>query len=224
MKFDFQTLKDKLAIPQESFNGIPAPPLVGEEKTRASSVILPIYEKTNLLQGIILQKRNSNLKAHPGQISFPGGAHSSDDKNLLETALREWEEEMGESSSVLEVLGEYPGLYTHTGFHISPFIARYNGSFQFRPNPEEVERSILLDLDRLETAPFYSIRIRRSGAKELEIYYFDLEEGLLWGATGRIIVNFLREHAEFDREPIQVEPNLGFPPFFDPIRKFSKKS
>jgi 8-oxo-dGTP pyrophosphatase MutT (NUDIX family) len=224
MKFDFQALKNKLAIPQESFNGIPAQRLDGEENTKASSVILPIYEKPDDTQGIILQKRNSNLKAHPGQISFPGGAHSSHDKNLLETALREWEEEMGESSSVLEVLGEYPGLYTHTGFHISPFIARYKGTFRFNPNPEEVERPILLDLNRLKTSPFYSIRIRRSGAKELEIYYFDLEEGLLWGATGRIIVNFLREHAKFDREPTQVEPNLGFPPFFDPIRKFSKKS
>ncbi|AYV56173.1 NUDIX hydrolase [Leptospira kmetyi] len=223
MRFDFQSLKDRLAVPQETFTGIPAPPL-GEEKSRASSVILPIYEKPDNEQGIILQKRNSNLKAHPGQISFPGGAHSKTDKNLLDTALREWEEEMGESSSVLDVLGEYHGLFTHTGFHISPFIARYNGTFSFNTNPEEVERSIILDLKRLETAPFYSIRIRRSGAREIEIYYFDLEEGLLWGATGRIIVNFLREYAGFEREATKVEPNLGTPPFFDPIRKFSKKN
>ncbi|EMJ91123.1 NUDIX hydrolase [Leptospira alstonii] len=223
MRFDFQSLKDRLSVPQESFTGIPEPP-TGEEKSRASSVILPIYEKPDFTQGIILQKRNSNLKAHPGQISFPGGAYSQKDKNLLDTALREWEEEMGESSSVLDVLGEYRGLFTFTGFHISPFIARYKGPFLFNTNPDEVERSILLDLNRLETSPFYSIRIRRSGAKEIEIYYFDLEEGLLWGATGRIIVNFLREFADFEREATRVEPNLSHPPFFDPIRKFSKKN
>lgn len=131
---------------------------------------------------------------------------------------------MGESSSVLEVLGEYDGLFTHTGFHISPFIARYNGSFLFNTNPEEVERSILLDLNRLETAPFYSIRIRRSSAKEIEIYYFDLGEELLWGITGKIIVNFLRDYANFKREPILAEPNLSVPPFFDPARKFSQKN
>ncbi|ASV13053.1 CoA pyrophosphatase [Leptospira santarosai] len=223
MRFDFQSLKDRLATPQKIFTGIPTPP-TGEEKSKASSVVLPIYEKENSTQGLILQKRNSNLKAHPGQISFPGGAYSKADKNLLDTALREWEEEMGESSSVLEVLGEYDGLFTHTGFHISPFIARYNGSFLFNTNPEEVERSILLDLNRLETAPFYSIRIRRSSAKEIEIYYFDLEEELLWGITGKIIVNFLRDYANFKREPILAEPNLSVPPFFDPARKFSQKN
>ncbi|EMS87068.1 NUDIX domain protein [Leptospira noguchii str. Hook] len=220
---DFQSLKERLIIPQENFIGIPVPP-VGQEKSRASSVILSIYEKPNLNQGIILQKRNSNLKAHPGQISFPGGAYSPKDKNLLNTALREWEEEMGESSSFLEVLGEYHGIFTFTGFHISTFIARYKGSFLFNTNPEEVESSIFLDLNLLESSPFYSIRIRRSGGNEIEIYYFDLEEGLLWGATGRIIVNFLREHANFKREPIFVEPNLGSPPFFDPSHKFSKKN
>ncbi|EMO87566.1 NUDIX hydrolase [Leptospira noguchii] len=223
MRLDFQSLKGRLIIPQENFIGIPVPP-IGQEKSRASSVILSIYEKPNLNQGIILQKRNSNLKAHPGQISFPGGAYSPKDKNLLNTALREWEEEMGESSSFLEVLGEYHGIFTFTGFHISTFIARYKGSFLFNTNPEEVESSIFLDLNLLESSPFYSIRIRRSGGNEIEIYYFDLEEGLLWGATGRIIVNFLREHANFKREPIFVEPNLGSPPFFDPSRKFSKKN
>ncbi|MCR8648335.1 NUDIX hydrolase [Leptospira interrogans] len=223
MRLDFQSLKERLIIPQENFIGIPIPP-IGQEKSRASSVILSIYEESDRSQGIILQKRNSNLKTHPGQISFPGGAYSPKDKNLLNTALREWEEEMGESSSFLEVLGEYNGIFTFTGFHISPFIAHYKGSFLFNTNPEEVERFILLDLNLLESSPFYSIRIRRSGANEIEIYYFDLKEGLLWGATGRIIVNFLREHAHFNREPIFVEPNLSSPPFFDPSRKFSRKN
>ncbi|TGK28184.1 CoA pyrophosphatase [Leptospira gomenensis] len=222
MKFDFQTLKEKLAKPKQEFTEVP-PPFFGEEISRASSVICPIYEKEDGTQGLILQKRNPNLKAHPGQISFPGGAYSSSDQNLLRTALREWEEEMGESSAVLEILGEYSGLFTNTGFHISPFVARYKGNFEFNTNPAEVERFILLDLHRLETEPFYSIRIRRTSAKEIEIYYFDLEEGLLWGATGRMIVQLLREYVGFERNPVAVEPNLAGPPFFDPLRKFSKK-
>ncbi|XDD50425.1 CoA pyrophosphatase [Leptospira sp. WS92.C1] len=223
MRIDLPSLKNRLAPPQESFLGIPISPY-GEEKTRASSVIVSIYENQDQSQGLILQKRNSNLKAHPGQIAFPGGAHSITDKNLLHTALREWEEEMGEPSSLLEVLGEYNGIFTNTGFHISPFIARYKGAFQFKTNPEEVERPILLDLDQIRTAPFYSIRIRRTSAIEIEIYYFNLSEGLLWGATGKILVDLLRDYADFQRTPIQVEPNLGVPPFFDPMRKFSKKN
>lgn len=56
MRFDFQSLKDRLATPQKIFTGIPTPP-TGEEKSKASSVVLPIYEKENSTQGLILQKR-----------------------------------------------------------------------------------------------------------------------------------------------------------------------
>lgn len=55
MQLDFQSLKERLIIPQENFIGIPAPP-IGQEKSRASSVILSIYEESDFSQGIILQK------------------------------------------------------------------------------------------------------------------------------------------------------------------------
>ncbi|EQA45038.1 NUDIX domain protein [Leptospira broomii serovar Hurstbridge str. 5399] len=209
IKLDLEELKRSLTLKLEGEENLP-------EDIAASSVIMPIFQ-TAEGDGFLLQKRNPNLIAHPGQIAFPGGVKDPEDKNLLETALREWREEMGVPSDHLEVIGNYKGMFTSTGYHITPFLSLYKGDFKFSFNPEEVEQIIRLELNRLYQAPFYSIKVKRNPAGPLlEVYYFDLKEGLLWGATARILVDFLREHADFRREPIIRKPNLLAAPFLDP--------
>lgn len=208
IRLDLNRLKQELPLKPEGDPNLPV-------DVAHSSVIIPVYETTGQ-DGFLLQKRNPNLIAHPGQIAFPGGVKDPEDSTLLDTALREWTEEMGASARDLEVIGNYKGQLTHTGFHITPFLAKYSGDFKFDYNPEEVDRVIRLELDRLWEAPFYSIKGKRSpDGPLLEVFYFDIEEGLLWGATARIIVDFLREHGSFHKEPILRTPNLGGPPFLD---------
>ncbi|PJZ83677.1 NUDIX hydrolase [Leptospira harrisiae] len=178
-----------------------------------SGVIFPLYGSKDIAEGIILTERSKNLKSHPGQISFPGGVKEKEDSNLLVTALREWEEEMGVQSSTLNVLGKLEGLHTRTGFHITPFLATYEGDLSFQHNTEEVERVILLSFSDLWTKPFYAIQVP---GREHFAYYFDLGDGLLWGATCEMILRFLRAHSSFDRTPLLVKPNLVVPPFLDP--------
>jgi len=186
-----------------------------ETTEKISSVIVPIFESQDLGQGLILTQRSKHLKSHPGQISFPGGVVDPEDKDLLQCALREWEEEMGVSRDLLEILGKHTGMQTRTGFHITPFLGRYQGDFNFSHNIDEVEKIIILPLSKLIHAPFYSLKIPKPGIED-KAYYFDLDEGLLWGATCEIILRFLKDYASFDRNPIPVAPNLNFPPFFDP--------
>lgn len=180
-----------------------------------SGVIFPLFGNSNSAEGLILTQRSKHLKSHPGQISFPGGVKDAKDSNLLETALREWEEEMGVSKSNLEILGRIEGLRTRTGFHITPFIANYKGDFKFSHNKDEVEEIILLPLQELWEKPFYSIQIPGRNPAEYA-FYFDLSTGLLWGATCEIILKFLRTFTEFDRTPVLVQPNLSIPPFLNP--------
>jgi 8-oxo-dGTP pyrophosphatase MutT (NUDIX family) len=186
-----------------------------ETQEKISSVIVPIFESTEMGQGLILTQRSKHLKSHPGQISFPGGVVDPEDSDLLQCALREWEEEMGVSRELIEILGKHEGLQTRTGFHITPFLGIYRGDFTFSHNRDEVERIIILPLSKLMHAPFYSVRIPKPGEED-RAYYFDLEEGLLWGATCEIILRFLKDYASFDRNPKTILPNLKNPPFFDP--------
>ncbi|GBF51176.1 NUDIX domain protein [Leptospira ryugenii] len=182
-----------------------------------SSVVVPIFHTQEGEHGFILTQRSQHLKSHPGQISFPGGVKDPEDSDLLSCALREWEEEMGVSRTQIEIIGKHEHLLTRTGFHITPFLGIYSGDFQFSYNRDEVEKVILLPIKSLWNAPFYQIQIPNRGP-ENTAYYFDLDEGLLWGATCELILRFLRHYASFQREPNLVKPNLNTPPFFRPPR------
>ena len=208
LKIDFEKLKQDLRTKYE-----PSNKNEGRDNTRlSSSVIMPLYH-TEESTGIILTTRSKKLKSHPGQISFPGGVQEANE-SILQTGLREWEEEMGVPSHHLDILGSYEQIDTRTGFHITPFIGIYKGDFQFNIN-EEVESWMNLSIQDFWLRDFYCVDF--FGMKNQRVYYFDLgEKGLLWGATCDIIVRFLREFAEFTREPKLVEPNLSAPPFFQP--------
>lgn len=176
---------------------------------------MPFFHKDSISDGIILTKRAEHLKSHPGQISFPGGTLDRSDDSLLACALREWKEEMGTDSEHLEIHGRWDGYETKTGFHITPFIATYRGDFIFKIDPEEVEETIFLALSELQTVPFYAMVVPKRSPEQL-IYYFDLPNGLLWGATCDLLVRFLQKFAGFSRLPKLVSPNLSEPPFFNP--------
>lgn len=208
MKISFEQLKASLAnsdFPQISSAGL-----------KLSSVIMPFYFTEDNHVGVLLTKRSEHLKSHAGQISFPGGKFDEADKTLLETALREWEEETGESRNTLEVIGSFHSLNTGTGYHITPFISIYRGNFKFNVNQNEVDFMIPLELEELTRAPFYTIEWEKNSSGRIHIYYFDLLSGLLWGATCHILYTFLKEMCGFERRPQFVKPNLNVPPFFSP--------
>ncbi|MCZ8155272.1 MAG: CoA pyrophosphatase [Leptospira sp.] len=206
MILDFSNLSEGLS---QSWEDLP------NTTEKISSVIIPIFETESLGQGLILTQRSAHLKSHPGQISFPGGVVDPTDSDLLQCALREWEEEMGVSRNLLKILGRHEGLQTRTGFHITPFLGMYTGDFEFSHNPDEVDRIILLPFSELLSTPFYAIQIPGQPPDHFA-YYFDLKDGLLWGATCEMILRFLREYASFNRKPELIKPNLSTPPFLNP--------
>lgn len=182
----------------------------GRTTPLSSSVIMPFYYDKDGELGILLTRRSKHLKSHPGQMSFPGGVQE-DGESLEETALREWEEEMGVSRDEIRLDGCFHSLVTITGYHITPFVGIYSGDFNFRLN-EEVESAFGVPLSVFSECPFYCIDFFRSGRNR--VFYFDLpKNGLLWGATCEILVRFLRMVAGFNREPVLKEPNISEPPF-----------
>lgn len=183
-----------------------------ELNAKKSAVIIPLFKMENK-EYVILIKRSSHLPSHPGQLAFPGGVYSEEDKTLEETAFREWEEELGSNRENLKLIAPYKPTHTFTGFLIFPFFAEYIGDFKFQPNPKEVEKVIFLDLEDFNSKPFYAIQSPRH--PNYFIYYLDLGEEVLWGATAYLILEFLKELADFQRKPKLVKKNLETPPFLD---------
>ena len=196
-------------------------PTISIPGPKPASVIIPLYKDTNGQDNVILTKRSETLKNHPGQISFPGGVCSNGEE-LLETAEREWEEEVGEPRSTLDVIGSFGEFNTFTGYIIVPFIAFYSGEFIFNPNREEVDKMILLNLEEFNTGAFFEMENPRSPGKK--VYYLVLDGDLLWGATAQILVRLLQEFGSFKRRGIRVLSNLDRPPYFNPNIEYKIQS
>jgi 8-oxo-dGTP pyrophosphatase MutT (NUDIX family) len=182
-----------------------------------SSVILPII-KTDTGFHILLTKRSPHLKSHPGQISFPGGVFEPGDQDLLETALREWEEEIGISRENLIVHGYFTSIPTGTGFQIHCYIAEVN----CRMHPQkcdshEVEKIFLLSESDFWNSPLYEME-REFHGRKYKVYYIETDGGLLWGATCELIRRFMTKFRNTEPKVIPVNSNLDVAPYFDPNR------
>jgi 8-oxo-dGTP pyrophosphatase MutT (NUDIX family) len=147
--------------------------------------------------GLVFTERRSDLKRHAGEISFPGGRRD-DDEELLETALREAEEEIGLSRDNVEVVGALPPIGTFvTNYKVHPFVGLIDQGLRFEPNPDEVESVLVASLDDLAAAYEKRRLVRRGVPIKTDTYL--IADKLIWGATARILA-MLFERLD-DRDP-----------------------
>jgi 8-oxo-dGTP pyrophosphatase MutT (NUDIX family) len=140
--------------------------------------------------GLIFTERRSDLRRHAGEISFPGGRRDGDER-LLETALREAEEEIGLSPDNVEIAGALPPIGTFvTNYKVHPFVGLIEEGMRFEPNPSEVESVLVASLDDLE-AGYEKRRLVRRGVP-IKTDTFLISDKLIWGATARILGDLFR--------------------------------
>jgi 8-oxo-dGTP pyrophosphatase MutT (NUDIX family) len=156
-----------------------------------AAVLLPLYGWPEE-PGLVFTERRADLRRHAGEISFPGGRRDDSDTDLAATALREAHEEIGLDPSVVEIADALPTTGTFvTGYRIHPFIAHipHPAKLNLRPNPSEVETVLTFSLDVLREG--YGMRrlIRRGVPIHTPTY--EVDGHLIWGATARILGNFL---------------------------------
>ncbi|MEL6465776.1 MAG: CoA pyrophosphatase [Pseudomonadota bacterium] len=155
-------------------------------KLRPAAVLAPIIEGQEGYE-LILTKRSSALKHHPGQIAFPGGKQDPEDDSLIATALREADEEIGLHSSNVDILGTFPPHETVTSFNVTPVIALVMTEFAATPEPGEVSEVFRVPLSHVLDVKNYVVEGRRwRGQKRL---YYTVPYGpyYIWGATARIL-------------------------------------
>ena len=140
--------------------------------------------------GLVFTERRSDLNRHAGEISFPGGRRDEDEE-LLDTALREAEEEIGLARERVEVVGALPPIGTFvTNYKVHPFVGLIEEGLQFKPNPSEVESVLVASLDDLESA-YEKRRLVRRGVP-IKTDTFLVSDKLIWGATARILGDLFR--------------------------------
>jgi 8-oxo-dGTP pyrophosphatase MutT (NUDIX family) len=152
---------------------------------KAAAVLVALFPGPSGEPHVWLVLRPKALRSHSGQVALPGGKRDAEDPDLITTALREAEEEIGLPRAAVEVLGESDDLVTTTGYVITPVVGWIHAPFTPVINPFEVSR--------LFSAPFATFR--DAGLVELipieairrMVRAYRIEGEIVWGATAAIL-------------------------------------
>jgi 8-oxo-dGTP pyrophosphatase MutT (NUDIX family) len=164
----------------------------------AAAVLVPIVNHPSGLT-VIFTKRTSHLKAHSGQVSFPGGRAEPEDPTPEFTALREAQEEIGLPMDRVEVLARLPDYMTRTGFRVTPVVGLLTPPFDLAPDPREVEDVFEVPLAFLLDPKNHQRRWRQFQGRTVGYYEMKYQQRTIWGATAGMLVNLYRQLAEEKR-------------------------
>jgi 8-oxo-dGTP pyrophosphatase MutT (NUDIX family) len=141
---------------------------------------------------LLFVKRTDLVGHHKGQISFPGGMVDPADRSLLDTALRECEEEIALPRRVVEPLGTLDDTETvATRFVITPVVGLVREPVTWRPDGREIEKVLEVPWSAL-TDPG-NVRVEwweRDGVRRA-VYFYDWQGETIWGATARILKHYI---------------------------------
>jgi 8-oxo-dGTP pyrophosphatase MutT (NUDIX family) len=153
-------------------------------------VLVPVFRDAAGDLRLVLLVRADNGGLHGGQLGLPGGKSEPDDDDLLATALREAEEEIGLTREQVEVLGELdPVLSGPSRFRVHPFLARVPAGVAWRPSPDEVADVLtprVADLAEPEARRELLFRSSR-WPDGLAVDGIAIGEHVLWGMTLRLL-------------------------------------
>ncbi|HCP24658.1 MAG: CoA pyrophosphatase [SAR202 cluster bacterium] len=148
---------------------------------------------------ILLNKRSEEVEHHKGEISFPGGARDPEDRDSLETALRETEEEMGIKREDVTVIGEMDEITTRSNFQVNVFVGTIEYPYKFSPSAIEIAEVLEFPIPDLMDPVNRRVETRWDRGKQVCAYSYVHGEHIVFGATARILqscIEFLDDGLE----------------------------
>ena len=159
---------------------------------RSAGVMALLFPYSDGAPGLILTKRREDLPEHAGQIAFPGGRQENEE-SLVQTALRETEEEIGLSPSRIQMLGPLSPLYINvSNYCVYPFVGLLDeipSTLKLEEN--EVHSVLKISISQLAAPQTRREEIRTIRGQRLRVPYYAINNEVIWGATAMILAELL---------------------------------
>lgn len=156
-----------------------------------AAVLVPLIERPHGFT-VLLTQRTDHLHDHAGQISFPGGRVELFDKNAVDTALRETEEEISLARHFAQVIGLLDTYETATGYFVTPVVAFVTTGFVLRPDAYEVAEVFEIPLSFILDPKNHRTESVVIGGQRRTFYVFKYKGWVIWGATAGMLMNLFR--------------------------------
>ena len=189
-EFISRKLHEAIEAAGPSSDGYAEIDLNDETRLKCAAVLVPLLWQDDEWH-LLFTRRTDKVESHKGQVSFPGGACDEGETTPEETALREANEEVGIQPEGVSVLGRLANMITITSFRVTPVVGVIPWPTVFRVGEHEVAR--------IFTIPLMWLADKRNrwefsmpGRNRSLIAYHPYDGELLWGATARMTVDFLR--------------------------------
>lgn len=174
-----------------------------------AAVLIPVFKREEV--NILFTVRSDSLLEHAGEISLPGGSCEKNDRDIIDTALRETYEEIGIKISSIRIIGVLKNEISYNGKIVTPVIGiidNYINESTLKINNREVKNLIFVPIRHLlEKSNFWSERWIRNNKFNI-IYFYKFEPYIIWGLTGKVIYNFLEKYNKIMRFPNVKNSNV----------------
>ena len=158
---------------------------------KRAGILVPVIDDQGPPR-ILLTRRTESLSTHKGQVAFPGGRMEDADRDVVDTALRESEEEVGLPRDRVEILGQLDDMLTVTGdMIVTPVVGRVRRLPPLVANPGEVARVFTIPLATLREPSGWTTRSWSTRKGPVPVYYFDYDGEVLWGLSAYVTLQLL---------------------------------
>ncbi len=164
--------------------------LTDDTRLKCAAVLVPLLWEADEWH-LLFTRRTEKVESHKGQVSFPGGGCDENETTPEETALRETEEELGIDALQVRILGRLTNMITISSFRVTPVVGVIKWPTVLRVGQDEVERVFTIPLNWLADSR-NRWEFTMPGRKRFLIAYHPYDGELLWGATARMTVDFLK--------------------------------
>ena len=165
-------------------------PLKNSRVRKRASVLIPLLESEGEIY-VMLTRRSSEMRSHPGQVSFPGGKQDSNDENSLQTALRETHEEIGLPAENVDIIGTLDQILSLHYYLVTPYVGLIPSDFVPVPNTDEIESVFKVPLAFFMKSENHWSEEKKTLKFPVLIHHFEYEGYDIWGLTAKLILRLL---------------------------------